>query len=77
VAQKLKAKVRSKLGELLDKRMVNKAELARQIGVVPKQLYGWCQNDVDGTATSTPSVVYLLRLQRLLGVNIEEMYEEV
>jgi transposase-like protein len=76
VALKVRVKVRSKLGELLDKRMVNKSELSRQIGIIPKQLYAWCQNDEEGLAVSTPSVGYLLRLQSILEVNITDMYEE-
>ncbi|WP_217226955.1 helix-turn-helix transcriptional regulator [Desertibacillus haloalkaliphilus] len=73
----MKIKVRSKLGELLDERMVNKSELARSINATPKQLYAWCSNKEDGQAKSTPSVGYLLRLKKVLGVDIEDMFEEI
>lgn len=71
----LKVKVKSHLGEILENKGLRLKWVAEQIGATQAQLTNWCKNE-DGYARSTPSVLYILRLQRLLNVRIEEMYEE-
>ncbi|MGF6951856.1 transcriptional regulator with XRE-family HTH domain [Neobacillus sp. B4I6] len=71
----LKAKVKSNLGEILENKGLRLKWVAEQIGATQAQLTNWCKNE-DGFAKSTPSVLYILRLQKLLNVKIEEMYEE-
>lgn len=72
----LKSKVESHLGEVLEKRGLRLKWVAEQINATPSQLTNWCKNE-DGYAKSTPGVIYILRLQKLLNVNVEEMYEEI
>jgi transcriptional regulator with XRE-family HTH domain len=72
----LKSKVKSNLGEILENRGLRLKWVAEQIGATQAQLTNWCKNE-DGYARSTPSVLYILRLQKLLNVSVEEMYEEI
>lgn len=72
----LKAKVKSKLGEVLKNKGLRSEWVAKEIGATRSQLTNWSKNDAEGFAKSTPSVLYLLRLQNLLDINIKEMYEE-
>jgi hypothetical protein len=78
VGEILKTKVKSNLGEILESKGLRLKWVAEQIGATPSQLTNWCKNDeVTGYAKSTPSVIYILKLQRVLNVNVELMYEEV
>ena len=72
----LKTKVKSNLGEIIESKGLKLKWVSEQIGATQSQLTNWCKNE-DGCAKSTPSVVYILRLQSLLNVKIEDMYEEV
>lgn len=71
----MKSKVKSNLGEIIESKGLKLKWVADQVGATQSQLTNWCKNE-NGYAKSTPSVVYILRLQKLLGVKIEEMYEE-
>lgn len=72
----LKNKVKSNLGYILEENGLRLKWVAEKIGATPSQLSNWCKNDSDGCAKSTPSVLYILRLQKLLNIRIEEMFEE-
>jgi hypothetical protein len=76
VGEVLKAKVKSNLGEIIDNKGLKLKWVADNIGATQAQLTNWCKNE-NGYAKSTPSVLYILRLEKLLEVRIEEMYEEV
>jgi transcriptional regulator with XRE-family HTH domain len=69
-------KVKSNLGKLLEERGLRLKWVAAQIGSTQSQITNWCKND-NGFAKSTPSLVYILRLQNLLKANVEEMFEEI
>ena len=71
----LKGKVKSNLGTILYDKGLRYNWVAKQIEATPSQVTNWCKNEKDGTAKSTPSVLYILKLQNLLGVKVEEMYE--
>lgn len=74
----MKVKVKSNLGEIIESRGLKLKWVADQIKATQAQLTNWCKNDEEtGYAKSTPNVVYILKLQRLLGINVEEMFEEV
>lgn len=77
VSTKMKIKVRSKLGDLLKERGIMQKWVSDKVGATQAQINKWCQNNEDGQALSTPNVIYLLRLQKVLDINIEDMYEEV
>lgn len=72
----MKVKVKSNLGEILESRGLRLKWVAEQIEATQAQLTNWCKNE-NGSAKSTPNVVYILRLQKLLNVKVEEMYEEI
>lgn len=72
----MKIKVKSKLGDYLSERGIQKKWVAEQIGASQSQLTRWCKNK-NGIATSIPSIAYLIRLIKLLDCKIEELYEEV
>lgn len=69
-------KIKSNLGKIIENKGFRMKWVANQIGATPSQLSNWCKNDEDGYAKSTPSVLYILRLQKLLGIGVEEMFEE-
>lgn len=73
----MRIKVRSKLGDYLYERGIKKNWFAKQIGSDNTQVTRWCQNDNNGMAVSTPSVGYLLRMTRVLGCEVTDIYEEV
>ena len=72
----LKGKVKSNLGTILDERGLRYNWVAKQIDATPSQVTNWCKNE-DGIAKSTPSVLYILKLQNLLGVRVEDLFELV
>jgi transcriptional regulator with XRE-family HTH domain len=76
VGQILKAKVKSNLGEIIESKGLKMKWIADKIDATQSQLTNWCKNE-NGYAKSTPGVIYILRLQKVLDVNVEEMYEEV
>ncbi len=73
----MKTKVRSNLGKIIEEKGLKLKWVADKIGATQSQLTNWCKNDENGYARSTPSVVYILRLQKILNVQVEEMYEEM
>lgn len=75
VGEILKKKVVSKLGEVIDSKGLRRDWVARQIEATPAQITNWCTNE-NGFAKSTPSVLYMLRLEKLLKVTVSDMYEE-
>ena len=76
VGLQLKNKIKSNLGRIIVEKGLKASWVAEKIGATPSQLTNWSKNDNEGFAKSTPSVLYILRLQKLLGVPVEEMYEE-
>lgn len=72
----LKSKVKSNLGDILEDKGLRLKWVADKIGATQAQITNWCKNDEDGNAKSTPSVLYILRLQKLLNVKVEDMFEE-
>ncbi len=73
----MKIRVRSVLGEYLSDRGIKKVWLADKIGADSSQLNRWCKNDGKGEALSTPSVGYVLRIKKVLGCQLEDIYEEI
>lgn len=73
----MKIRVRSNFGEYLKSRGIKKVWLAEQIGADNSQLNRWCKNDNKGEAFSTPSVGYVLRIKKVLGCQLEDIYEEI
>lgn len=73
----LKNKVKSNLGKILDERGLRLKWVADKIGATQSQMTNWCKNDKNGHAKSTPSVIYILRLQKLLNITVDEMFEEI
>lgn len=71
----LKNKVKSNLGHIIEQKGLKMSWVAEKIGATPSQLTNWCKNK-NGFAKSTPSVIYILRLQNLLETRVEEMFEE-
>jgi DNA-binding Xre family transcriptional regulator len=71
----MKIKVRSKLDDYLKERGIKKKWLSEQIQCERSQLTNWCKNNEHG-AISTPSVGYLLRLQKILDCKTEDLFEE-
>lgn len=69
-------KVKSNLGSILESKGLRLKWVANQIGATQSQLTNWCKNDENGYAKSTPNILYILRLQKLLSVKVEDMYEE-
>lgn len=73
---KLKVKVRCKIGELLKNEGRSQTWLADKISeglsepVRPQLVNDWCNG------RGTPSVGYLLRIQRVTGWSLEQMFEE-
>lgn len=74
---KLKAKVKSNLGAILAERGLRLKWVADKIDATQSQLTNWCKNDDDGFAKSTPNIVYIIRMEKLLGVTASEMFEIV
>lgn len=72
----LKVKVKSNLGDIIESKGLKFKWVADKIGATQSQLTNWCKNE-DGYAKSTPSVIYILKLQKVLNVRVEEMYEEI
>lgn len=53
-----------------------KKYVAEKIGATKAQLNNWCSNE-NGIAKSTPNVLYVIRLERILGVKAGEMFKEI
>jgi hypothetical protein len=73
----LKGKVKSNLGTILEERGLRFKWVADKIEATQPQLTNWCKNDENGYARSTPGTLYLIRLEKLLGLRVGEMFEEV
>lgn len=76
LVKKMKNSVKSNLGEVIQRKGLMKKWVAEQIGATPAQLHNWCLNE-NGSAKSTPHVVYILRLEKVLDVKVGDMYEEI
>lgn len=72
----MKKKVKSNLGEILESRGIMKKWIADNTGATQAQVNRWCNNK-DGAAESTPSVYYILLLEKLLNVKVSEMFEVI
>jgi hypothetical protein len=72
----MKVSVKSNLGAIIDSQGRKKPWVAKQVGATHSQVVNWCRN-VNGQAHSTPNVGYLLRLEKVLGVETKDMFEEV
>lgn len=70
----MKIKVHSKLGNYLDKRGIKRSWLAEQLGATKTQVTNWCKN-VDELAFSTPSVGFLLKIEKVLNCSINDLWE--
>lgn len=68
--------VESHLGEIIQKQGLMKKYVAEKIGATKAQLNNWCSNE-NGIAKSTPNVLYVIRLERILGVKAGEMFKEI
>ncbi|MGJ9383254.1 helix-turn-helix transcriptional regulator [Salipaludibacillus sp. CF4.18] len=72
----MKAKSKSKINEYLDSRGTSKAWLAERIGASRAQVNNWSKNE-NGVVVSQPSVGYVLKMIRVLGCELDDIYEEV
>ena len=69
-------RIRSNLGEVLERKGIMKKWIAEQTGATQAQVNRWCKNK-DGVAESTPSVYYILQLEELLNTPVGEMFEVI
>ncbi|WP_156036651.1 XRE family transcriptional regulator [Halobacillus karajensis] len=67
-------KVKSNLGEIIESKGIMKSWIAKQTGATKSQVTRWCNNK-DGAAESTPSVYYILQLEKLLDTPVRKMFE--
>jgi DNA-binding XRE family transcriptional regulator len=65
-------KIRCKIGELLKGEGRTQKWLAEQIDVAPQQMNSWCRE-----SGSLPSIGYIMRIQKVTGWTLEQMFEEV
>jgi predicted transcriptional regulator len=70
----MKAKVQSKLGEILQARGLRQKWVAEQIGASESQVSNWSKNDHNGVAVSTPNTLYMVRLEKLLSLRTGDMF---
>ncbi len=70
-------KIKTNLGEIIESKGLRYNWVAEKIGCTKSQITNWSSNDAHGHAKSTPNVKYVLRLEKLLGVSVSEMFEEV
>jgi hypothetical protein len=76
-ATKVKLRARNNIAKLLQKTGSSKAWLAREISYglekpVPSQMVSdWCSNRTQ------PSIAYIMRILKITGWSLEEMFEEV
>lgn len=69
---KLKIKVHCKIGELLKEEGRSQQWLADKIGAKRQQVNNWCSNK-----GSMPSIGYILKMQKVTGWSLEQMFEEI
>lgn len=69
-ALKLKIKVRCKIAELLEAEGRKQTWLAAQIEATPGMVNDWCKGKY------LPHVGYILRIQKVTGWTIDQMFEE-
>jgi len=62
--------MRSKIGEIIEKKGYRKKYVAEQIGVSANQLSNWI------TGKNYPTVDKAFRLAEVLGVSVEDLYEK-
>lgn len=67
-------KVKSNLHEIINGKGIKKKWLADQMGATASQINRWCNNK-NGVAESTPSVYYVLQLEKLLDTPVKKMFE--
>lgn len=67
--------VRSKIGAAIDERGYVRKWVAEKIGTTPSMLSQWCQNNEKDRAKSTPHVLYIMRLCKLLNCGIHDLFE--
>lgn len=75
VKEKMKAKIRSNLGTVLDSKGLKNKWVAEKIEATESQIANWSKNQKDGQVKSTPHVGYVLKLEKLLDVRVGEMFE--
>jgi putative transcriptional regulator len=63
-------KMKSNIGNLIDERGLKRKWVAEQLGITPKQVSNWI------TGFSYPTVDKAFRLAKLLGVKVDDLYEE-
>lgn len=69
-AFKVKIHIRCKIGDLLKSEGRTQTWLAERIETTPPKVNDWCQNK------SNPSIGYILRIQKVTGWTLEQMFEE-
>ncbi|MBA2878072.1 transcriptional regulator with XRE-family HTH domain [Anoxybacillus kamchatkensis] len=62
--------MKSKIGEIIEKKGYKKKYVAEQVGVSANQLSNWI------VGKNYPTVDKAFKLAEVLGVNIEELYEK-
>jgi DNA-binding XRE family transcriptional regulator len=67
---KLDVKLKCNIGHKLKEEGRSQAWLAKQIDVNPRMVSDWCNNRY------TPHVGYVLKISRVTGWKLEEMFEE-
>lgn len=73
----MKVKVRSKFDEYLKERGISQTFVANKVKATNAMVNKWCKNDEKGVAVSTPSIGYVLRIEKLLDCRIGDLYEEI
>lgn len=69
-ALKVKIQVRCNIGLLLRKEGRSQTWLAEQIGATAPMVNDWCKGKTN------PSIGYILRIQRITGWGLEDMFKE-
>lgn len=67
-----KPKVRCKIGDLLKEEGRSQTWLADKIEATRQQINSWCNEDGP-----TPSIGYIMRIQKITGWTLEQMFEEI
>jgi putative transcriptional regulator len=71
-------KLKSKLNDVIKHKGYQKQWLAEKVGVSKTQFAHWCTNDNEtGFIKAVPSVLNAIILSKILGCNVEELFELV